>query len=52
MKECSHLYALTTLACALSECLSEDQMTLLAADLVVLSDQLANIVARATIQDS
>jgi predicted Ser/Thr protein kinase len=49
MKGCSNLYALTTLACALAECLSEDELTLLAADLVVLSDQLANIVARSGI---
>lgn len=46
MKDCSNLYFLSTIACKLAECLPEEELTLLSADLVVLSDMLANIVAR------
>ena len=46
MKNCSNLYILSTLACQLSDCLSDDELAVLAADLVVLSDMLANIIAR------
>lgn len=46
MSDCSNLYFLSTIACQLSECLSEDELAVLAADLVVLSDMLANIAAR------
>lgn len=45
MSNCSHLVYLTTIACKLEECLSLEELTLLSADLVVLSDLLANIVA-------
>ena len=46
MQNCSNLYFLSTLACQLANCLSDDEIALLAADLVVLSDMLANIAAR------
>lgn len=46
MNSCSNLYFLSTLACQLEQCLSEDDLALLAADLVVLSDMLANLAAR------
>ncbi|MBO5459508.1 MAG: hypothetical protein J5981_04580 [Lachnospira sp.] len=49
MNNCSNLYFLSTVACQLSECLSEEQLSVLAADLVVLSDMIANIVARNTL---
>lgn len=49
MNSCSNLYFLSTVACQLSECLSEEQLSVLAADLVVLSDMIANIVARNTL---
>lgn len=45
MSNCSNLYFLSTIACQLSDCLSEDELAILAADLVVLSDMLANIAA-------
>lgn len=45
MKNCSNLFYLSTIACALSECLSEKELTILSADLVVLSDMLANLLA-------
>jgi hypothetical protein len=43
---CSNLYFLSSLACKLSECLNEDELTILAADLMTLSDMLASIMAR------
>ena len=36
---------LTTLAYQLADCLSGDELTILAADLVAMADLLANIVA-------
>lgn len=46
MGDCSNLFYLSTIACKLSECLSEEELSVLSADLVVLSDMLANIAAR------
>lgn len=46
MNNCSSLYFLSTVACQLAECLSDDEVSILAADLVVLSDMLSNILAR------
>lgn len=46
MKNCSNLYYLSTIACKLSECLSEEELAVLASDLVVLGDMLASIIAR------
>ncbi|MCI6782183.1 DUF6774 domain-containing protein [Thermoguttaceae bacterium LCP21S3_D4] len=46
MSNCTNLFYLSTISCQLSECLSTDELTLLAADLVVLSDMLANLAAR------
>lgn len=46
MNSCTNLFYLSSVACKLSECLSEKELTSLSADLVVLSDMLANIVAR------
>ncbi|MGN1146516.1 MAG: DUF6774 domain-containing protein [Acetatifactor sp.] len=45
MENCSNLFYLSTIACKLSECLSEKELAALSADLVVLSDMLANIIA-------
>lgn len=45
MDRCSNLFYLSAIACQLSECLSEKELATLAADLVVLSDMLANILA-------
>ncbi len=41
---CKNLYVLSTIACQLSECLSEQELAELSANLVVLSDMLANIL--------
>lgn len=46
MNNCCNLYLLSTVACQLSECLTEKQLEELAADLEVLSDMLANILIR------
>ena len=43
---CSNLYLLSTVACQLSECMSKEDLAQLSADLVVLSDMLANILVR------
>lgn len=47
MSSCSNLIFLTTFACQLSECLSEDELALLSANLTVLADMLAAIAAQA-----
>lgn len=44
MNSCSNLYLLSSLACQLSASLSNEDISILAADLVVLSDMLANIL--------
>lgn len=46
MKHCANLYYLSLLACKLSECLTEDELTILSSDLDVLSDMISNILAR------
>ena len=46
MQNCSNPYFLSTLACQLADCMSDDAVAILAADLVVLNDMLANITAR------
>ena len=43
---CSNLYILSTVACQLAECLTKEEAAQLSADLVVLSDMLANILVR------
>lgn len=46
MNGCSNLFYLSTIACKLAECMSEKELAALSSDLVVLSDMLANIIAR------
>lgn len=48
MQNCTNLYLLSTVACTLAECLSEEELTKLSSDLVVLSDMLANLIAHQT----
>ena len=38
MNNCSHLYLISSIACQLSECLSKDELELLAADLKALGE--------------
>lgn len=51
MNSCSNLFYLSAIACQLSECMSEKELATLAADLVVLSDMLANILAHQELSD-
>lgn len=44
--DCTNLYFLSTVACKLSECLTEDETAILCADLMTLADMLASIAAR------
>ena len=44
MNSCSNLYFLSTIACQLSKTMSREELALLSADLVVLSDMIANIL--------
>ncbi|MGF0017654.1 DUF6774 domain-containing protein [Sporofaciens sp. SGI.106] len=46
MNNCSDLYLLSTIACKLSVCLSEDELAILATNLTALGDMLAVIIAR------
>lgn len=48
MKNCTNLYLLSTVACKLSECISEEELNKLSSDLVVLSDMIQNIIAHQT----
>lgn len=43
MNNCTDLYFLSTVACQISECLSKDDLELLAADLKVLGEMLEAI---------
>ena len=46
MKNCSNLYFLSTLACQLADCLSEEELAVLSADLVALGDMMVTIIAK------
>ena len=48
MKNCSNLYFLSTIACKLAECLDENELEILSADLEVLSDMLSSIAVRSS----
>lgn len=49
MINCKNLYFLSTLACQLANCLSEEELEMLSSDLVVLSDMLANLSTQQSI---
>lgn len=51
MNNCQNLYFLSTLACQLASCLSDDELAILSADLMTLGDMLASIVARQSVCD-
>lgn len=46
MENCPDVVAITMLACKISECLSEDELERLAADLDLLSDAINSILVR------
>lgn len=52
MTNCSNLFYLSTIACKISECIPPKELAALSADLVVLSDMLANILAHQELCDS
>ena len=49
MKGCVDLYLLSTIACDLAKCLTEDELTLLAVNLTTLGDMLAVLATRQAI---
>lgn len=49
MNDCSDLYILSTIACKLSECLTEEELTILSANLVALGDMLEVILAHQSV---
>lgn len=46
MNNCCNLYLLSTIACQLAECMSDEELAILSADLMTLGDMLAGLVAR------
>lgn len=42
---CSNLVYLSAIACKLTECLTDEELAVLSADLVVFGDMLANLLA-------
>lgn len=46
MNNCQNLYFLSTIACQLAGCLSDDELSVLGANLTTLGDMLASILAR------
>lgn len=46
MKNCQHLYFLSAIACQLAECLDENELSVLSADLQVLGDMLDSLLTR------
>lgn len=46
MNNCTDLYLLSTIACELSNCLSEDELAVLASSLVVLGEMLESVLVR------
>ena len=52
MSNCQNLYILSTIACQLVECLSEEEAEVLSADLSTLSDMISSILARQALCES
>ena len=50
--QCTNLFYLSALACKIADCLSEDELTILAIDLTTLGDMLATIATRQAICSS
>ena len=46
---CQNLYILSTIACQLVECLSEEELEILSADLMTLADMIESLLARQSI---
>ena len=46
MSDCNNLYILSTIACQLANCMSEEELVALSANLVVLGDMIVSIIAQ------
>ena len=46
MSDCNNLYLLSTIACQLANCMSEEELAALSANLVVLGDMIVSIIAQ------
>lgn len=46
MTNCSNLFFLSSLACKLAECLSDDELSVLATELTALGDMLEVLIAQ------
>ena len=46
MKDCTDLYVLSTIACKIAECVTEEELALLAIKFTTLGDMLSVIVTR------
>lgn len=44
-RNCSNLYVLSTLACQVSECMSEEELRRLSADLIALGYMIESLLA-------
>ncbi len=51
MENCPDIVAITLLACQISECLSDDELEILSADLSLLSDAITAILVRRSQDD-
>ncbi|MCI8408254.1 MAG: hypothetical protein HFJ09_03145 [Lachnospiraceae bacterium] len=49
MNNCKNLYLLSTIACQLSECLSEKELEILATNLTTLGYMLENLLAHQSV---
>ncbi|WP_394921958.1 hypothetical protein [uncultured Robinsoniella sp.] len=52
MKNCTNLYFLSSIACQLSECLSEKEIAILAADLATVGCMLSSILSHRVVNTS
>ena len=52
MTNCQNLYILSTIACKLAECMPEEELEVLAADLSTLGDMISGILARKALCES
>ena len=52
MVNCQNLYVLSTIACKLAECIPEEELEVLAADLSTLGGMLSGILARKALCES
>ncbi|MFT4107776.1 MAG: hypothetical protein QM657_18650 [Lacrimispora sp.] len=51
MNDCCDILLIATVACQIASCLNDDELGLLAADMVLLSDALGAIAVRRSLRD-